>query len=165
MVYHFINKYRKGNKAFTLIEIITVVAIIGITSALFYVTFLLNWAGFYNQISRVNLWQDANDIIDDVSSCGKLARSAAVSSNHKVLTLNLPDGTSSVYSIISGSPYGWLQKAAGGTTKILSKNIGFTDSSFDATTYSFIINLALKDKVFNRNIDVKTSTEICLRNQ
>ncbi|OPX30935.1 MAG: hypothetical protein B1H08_00190 [Candidatus Omnitrophica bacterium 4484_171] len=165
MVYHFINKYRKGNKAFTLIEIITVVAIIGITSALFYVTFLLNWAGFYNQISRVNLWQDANDIIDDVSSCGKLARSAAVSSNHKVLTLNLPDGTSSVYSIISGSPYGWLQKAAGGTTKILSKNIGYTDSSFDATTYSFIINLALKDKVFNRNIDVKTSTEICFRNQ
>ena len=165
MAHHFINKYREGNRAFTLIEIITVVAIIGITSALFYVTFLLNWAGFYNQISRVNLWQDANDIIDDVSSYGKVARSAVVSSNHKVLTLNLPDGTSVVYSIVNGSPYGQLQRVKGGTTKIFSNNIVYTNSSFNATTYSFIINLALEDKVFNRNIDVKTSTEICFRNQ
>ena len=160
-------KGKVSRRSFTLIEMITVLAIIGISGALFYSVFFLNWSGLYNEISRVNLWQDANSIIDDLSLSGRLAKSAVVSSDKKTLTLKFPDSTQAVYSIINGSPYGSLQETKGSVTKTFSENIDYTNSSFDVTTslYSFIVNLDLKDRVFNRNIDVKTSVEICFRNQ
>lgn len=151
--------------SFTLVELVTVVAVIGIGSALFYLIFILNWSSFDNLIARVDLRQEANQIIEKISFEGRWAERKNIP-HDKTLVLFFPDGTSTTYTFTSE---GELQRLRGTTITILSRNVDFSNSSFEdevggVEVNSFIVNLVLEEDVFGRRIEVRSSTEIYLRN-
>lgn len=148
--------HRRG---FTLVEMVTAVAVVGIGIGIFYTVFLQNWWAFDDQFSRINLWQDANEIArlitDDVRASSRLA--VTTNEDVKTATLILPDGSSIVYSMNREEV---LQRTKGGTTSILSQNVDFQESSFIAAQNSLKLTLTLWDTVFGRRVEVSTSTQV-----
>lgn len=156
-----------SKKSFTLVEMLTVLAIIGIGIALFYSVFFLNWSAFDKEIARVDLWQEANEIIDRISLDIKSAEQVDFNDNRgspsffDSITLTFPDGNSSIYTITNA---GEFQLDTGGGAVGLSQNIDYNNSFFVDNPQSVKLNLALENDVLGRRVKVRTSTEACLRN-
>lgn len=149
-------------KTFTLIELMTVLVVIGIGMVMFYSTFFINWASFDNQIARTNLWQEINEIMNIISFDGKYAKAMDVSEDGSSVTFTFPDNSQAVYSI---TPQGTLEVTKAGITNVLSQNIYVANSSFAEDTNSLVVNLALQQKeVFGQIVAAKTSTKIYPRN-
>ncbi len=150
---------RRRTAGFTLVEMITVLAIFGIGSALFYATFMNNWRVLDDQLVRVNLWQDANSIVGSVSGNGRGTRTMSVfeDSVSKTVNLELYDSSSIVYTMTSN---GRLEMTKGGATVLLTDRVDFSHSSFESFQNSLKFTLTLQDESFGRIILVETSTQV-----
>ena len=146
-------------EGFTLVEMITVLAIFGIGSALFYTTFVNNWRILDDQLVRVNLWHDANSIVGSVSGNGRGARTISLFEDpvSKTATLELYDTSIVVYTMSSN---GRLVMTKGGATELLTDRVDFTLSSFESFQNSLKFILVLQDDSFGRKITATTSTQI-----
>ncbi len=149
-------------RGFTLVELVTVVAIIGISSAIFFSVFLLNWTALDGDIERTNLWQDANEIIDRISLDVRIATAIDVSADGKTLTLT-QGGGDVVYSFTSDGRCLYTSDA---TTEVLSEDVNYDGSLFEENEAhtSVTVTLDLQKDVLGRNVEVATSTEVYSRN-
>lgn len=147
-------------KSFTLVEMITVLAIIGVGSGLFYFVFFMNFASFDSQIASIDLWQNTNEITEKISLDVRFAEDINFIDNKNVI-LSFPSGEPVTYTI---TPEGNFQRIRGEIVSTLSQNIDFANSFFNETSQSLIVTLTLQDYVFGKKVEVKTATEVCLRN-
>ena len=146
-------------RGMTLVEIVTVIAVIGVGIGIFYTTFLQNWWAFDDQLTRINLWQDANEITRLFTDDARASRQLAVATTTDVstATLTLPDGSSVVYSMRAN---GIFEITRAGATAILSQNVDFNNSSFEQVGNSLRLVLTLNDDIlFGRRVAVTTSTQ------
>lgn len=151
-------------KSFTLTEIVTVLVVIGIGLSLFYSVFLLNWSSLDREVARINLWQDANKVIDRISFEGRVARNISFINSKSVTFSFLEVATAPVTYTIT--PGGEFQRSQGVATSTLSQNIDYANSLFEVTTGgSLEVTLTLQEDVFGKRIEVKTYTEILPRNR
>jgi len=147
---------------FTLVELIAVLAIIGTGASLFFSTFLLNWEYFEKEVVRVNLQQEATEILAKLCSEVRFAQSVDISADSKTLTISYPTGNSIVYTFTSS---GQLQRTEGTTTTIVCEDIDYNNSSFtQGDSNSLIINLKLIEDVFGESVNIVVSTQLFPRN-
>ena len=149
-------------KGFTLIEIVVVLAIIGIAIGLFYSIFYLNWSSFEKQLALVDLGQEADKIMEMISLDGRLVTNIQVSEGNKITTLTLMDLEGNIIDIITYTitEKGQIQR----NEEVLSENIEFDDSLFRRVGSSLVVELLLQDYVFGQDVQLPIETQIFPRN-
>ena len=138
-------------KGFTLAEILTVLAIIGVGIVLFYFVFFLNWMNLEKEFTRVELQQDFYDLIEKISFDVRPAKDVVINSSHDI-NIIYPQTPSVTYII---TPQGHLIRQDSSTTQTLYTNVDYNKSSFKRAPNStaLIVTLVLEDKVFGEEIE------------
>jgi prepilin-type N-terminal cleavage/methylation domain-containing protein len=147
-------------KGLTIMELLVVVAIVGIVSALFYSVFYLNWFSFDRCVTRINLCEEARIIADRVSFQVRSAKDINLV-NNKSVVLEFVDGSSTTYTITDS---GQFQVTDAGNSFVLSSKVDFQVSYFRLDFSALVFYLVLKDEVFGKPIEVKTVVEVMPRN-
>lgn len=149
---------------FTLVELITVLVIIGIGIGLFYAVLFVNWNAYETHLTLIDLQMDADTIIEMISFDGKYARQITVSGNWKSVTFQFPDPAAEpaiTYSFIMPNQ---LQKTVSSNTAVISSYVVFADSSFRPLGNLLEVNLVLADAVFGKKVRLRDTTQIFPRN-
>lgn len=149
-------------RSFTLVELITVLVIVGIGTGLFYSVLFVNWSSYEKQLSLIDLQMEADLIMEMISTDVKAAQLFTVSGDNKSVVLFFPAGGSTVtYSLMNN---GRMQKTSLGNTNILSENIDYINSSFNRAGDALEVNLTFNERIFGRRVELGTSTQIVPRN-
>ncbi len=159
-----------NRKAFTLVELITVVVIIGIGIGFFYATFLNNWRALEDQDAQRNLWQDMNLISETITADARRANAVLVAANGLSAQFIFPasSGLVNVTYSINGLN---LLKIQGASNVILSRNVELDppapapDSLFVGTSNALRLDLTLSDSqnIFGPAVRVTSSIFISPR--
>ena len=155
---------RENQSGFTLIEMMTVLAMIAVGMAVFYSVFILNWQAFDHHITRSNLWQEMDFIVDNLTLKGRLSRQINVSANSSAQTVTFMDAAGLPMAVYSMQNTGQFSISKGGNVETVSQHLDFTNSSFAGRGRGLVITLALQDDVMGQAINIATSTEVYPRN-
>lgn len=150
-------------RGFTIVEIITVLAIIGIGMGLFYSVFFVNWSSFEKQLTLIDLQMEADNIIEMLSFDAKFARQFTVT-NGKQIDFSFCDPTNNTPLTYALTTPGEIQKTQGSTTQVISEYIDYNNSSFTRTGDYLQVDLRLRDDVLGREVELDISTQISPRN-
>lgn len=160
-------KSLKNRRGFSLVEIITVLVILGVSISIFYAVFITNWLAFQDRIIRADLWMDADAIIDAISEDIRSAESFDVSPDNnggQVLTITDLNGVPTLYAMRASGIFEYQRPPALGFSE-LSRHLRMPDSFMQISNDVLQVNLVLGDNLFFRDIRIETSTEIYSRNQ
>jgi hypothetical protein len=129
---------------------------------MFYSTFLLNWRAFEDQLVRIDMLQDANAIMEQVSVSGRGSYSVqvAASGNDRTARFELVNGGHGGIRLYRITSDGTLQVEENGVTTALAHNVDFSKSAFTITQGALAFTLALEDVVFGQTVTVTSSTEV-----
>ena len=151
--------------AFTLVETLTAMAILGVAILFFQIVLRTTWFAYQDRILRANLWQEANEIAEKVTDDGRLARQVDIAASNGAQSATFIDKDDNVFATYTMTTGGELQVArAGGNPDVLTTHLDNMQSFFQKDGKSLILNLALQDKNFSRNVLVKTSLDVFPRN-
>ena len=156
---------RKKEKGFTLIEMLTTTAVVGVVIGIFYGVFILNWEAFENYVARADLGQEMDSIVDQVASDGRFARQSnlTTSPSTKQVTFIHPDD-GSVIAIYTMKDTGEFIVNRGRNNVVISTRLDFTNSNFSEGGKHVVLKLVLTDSIFGRLINLSSETEIYSRN-
>lgn len=155
----------RANKGFTLTEIVVVVLIFGIGVGLFNTIFINNWSAYEDRIARANLWNQANQFLEELSLEARNSKTievTATASNKSIILTNA--GDDSVVTTFTLTDTGTLSRLKNETTKVFSTQAVFSKSAFTKGTKNLNVDLQLSDTVLGRIIHINASTEVLLRN-
>ena len=62
-----IGKTLRSGDAFTLMELLVVIVLLGVISGVVHLVFVTNWISNQDHIARVDLWQEVNEIMENVT--------------------------------------------------------------------------------------------------
>lgn len=148
---------------FTLVEIIAVLAIIGIGIGLFYTVLYVNWTSFEQQLSLIDLQMEADMILERIVFDGKFANQFAVTSDQKSVTLSFLDGTNVIYTL---TPTGGITRfdSGSGSLFVIAQNIDFTPSSFQSQGNYLQTTLTFVADILGNRVELNVATQIMPRN-
>ena len=148
---------------FTLVEIIAVLAIIGIGISLFYTVLYVNWTSFEKQLSLIDLQMEADMILERIVFDGKVANQFAVTPDQKSVTLSFLDGTNTIYTL---TPAGGITQfdSVRGSVFTIAQNIDYNQSSFQSQGNYFNTTLVSVADVLGRRVELNVATQIMPRN-
>lgn len=166
----------RNNFAFSLTEMLTVVVMIAIMGGVIFTVFVTNWEALEDQISRTDMWHEANEIVETMTFDGRVAKLITVGNDaggNQVA--DIFDRNDTLIASYKMAPDGRFFIERNGTTKVLSNRIDFTNSRFikgavtiDGVSFdtgdSIWVQLTLTDALIRRNISINTTTEIFPRN-
>lgn len=159
-------------KFFSLVELIVVMVIISIASGLIYYIFFLNRKAYDTQIARIDLWQEAQSIVERISS--DVRRAYKIEGDTKSITLTFPGGGSKVYTFTSA---GECKMTQGDNTIVLSHDIDYNNSCFHSSSSddcsqdetisgNFLkLRLTLQKDIGGGRVKIETFTRIFCRNR
>ena len=147
-----------------MIEVLFVLAILGIFLGMFYTTWIMNWSSFEEHTLRSDLWQDANKILETMSLDGRAAAQIDVQDLNKTAVFR--DTTGAIFMTYRITNNGEMQRQQNGAAVVekLSAFVNFNNSLFEKKGKALQTKLVLSDSVFGRPVDVLASTEIYPRN-
>ena len=157
----------------TLVELLTVVVILGITIGVFHLVFVTNWQSFQERTSQADLWQEANNIIETMSreirSAKQLQFSDDDDTNSHSVTLFDLNGQTLTFVMRPGSngkTGEFVMVKQGKNPQVLSNNLDLAGCDFSQNSGSkrLSVTLTLQEPVFWRMVRVNTSSEVVLRN-
>ncbi len=154
-------------EAFTLVELLTVIVILGVMIVTFHLVFVTNWVTSLDRVTRATLWQESNAAMESLTRDGRQSRQMDVAEDADAGTKTavILDAQSQLVATYVMDNQGKLQRSdVAGNLSILSDHVDFANSKFEKMGRTLRVNLALKDDVFSRVIHVSTSTEIFPRN-
>lgn len=158
-------KILKSNGGFTLIETVTVLAIMAVLSAVFYLVFMTNAVAFDDRLARANMWQQANEIMETLTADGRLSQDITVVVNGDgSQSAQLVDGLSQPLATYTITVDGRLTQLKNGVTKVLSDKINVAQSNFVEQGEGLRFQLAMQEPLFRRVANIQTSTEVYPRN-
>ncbi len=156
-----------SRKGFTLIEMVTTLAIVGIASALFYMIWVTNVSTMENHISRADLWNDANAIVERLSVDVREASQITLNGQGTpTQTATLRDAQGNLLATYRMSNAGVfeVQPAGAGNFTILTGFVDYANSSFALIGKGLALNLTLFDRPLHHLVSINASTEIYPRN-
>jgi prepilin-type N-terminal cleavage/methylation domain-containing protein len=153
------------NKGMSLIEIVTVVAILGICIGFFYVVFFLNWQAFDSSIARADFGQELNQMVDGITQDGRQAVQINVVATSTAKTATFLDTTGAVSAVYTINSAGEFIVNHGAGDEIITKNIDFNNSNFSNGGSSNYIeaNLTLTDNILGLPLTERSSVEVYTR--
>ena len=155
---------RGVKRGFSLIELITVLAIIGIGIGIFYNTLFVNWTSFEKQVGLIDLQMEADKITELIFNDGKNAQEIQVAAGGKQVTLCYSDPcTTSIQYRLTGVG---IERSldSGATFAEISRYANSTDSNFRPLNSCLEVDLLLRDTVFGDRIELRVSTQVFPRN-
>lgn len=150
--------------AFTLTEILMALAVIVILGGAIFNSTMTHWHSMSNGLTRSELWQEANEIIEYLTISGRSAKIFSVTTNddEKKVSILGYDGSVVSYAL---TPNGEISKTeVTGDPVILSTHIDFEKSTFTKQGNSLLCDLVFVDYGFIKPVDVEVSTTIFGRN-
>ena len=150
-------------RSFSLVELIVVVAIVGIGIGLFYSVLVVNWVSLEKQVSLVDLQMEADKISEAISADGRLARLITITGAGKNVLFSLPAdlGPTVTYSIAAN---GEISKDSGSGSYVISRYLDYNSCSFAREGNALLANLSLVDDVFGQRLRLAVSIRIFPRN-
>ncbi len=155
----------RANKAFTLTEVVVAILIFGIGIGLFHSVFVNNWSAYEDRIRRANLWSEANQCFEQLSIDTRNARliNIAITATTKTLSLTSAVAPSLVTTYLITNT-GNLNRIHNSEVQVFSTHAVFANSNFTQNGQNLIVDLELQDSIFTRDIHIRASTEVLLRN-
>ena len=132
---------------FTLVEMLSVIAITMIMGSLFYTTFIMNWQGLDDGLNQTELWTEADMIADDMTYYGRAGKQFDVSSDSKSVTIIYPDLAQNIsYTITSTPTGGQLARVTASGETVLSYYVSYPNTSFTLDSLNtLVVNLQLQN--------------------
>jgi len=154
-----------GQRGMTLVEMLVVLVISAVGIVLFYTVFITNWQAYQTHLTRSNLWEEADTIMEMVSTSVRDMRQIDVESGDEQQTATLTDPDGNIFASFLMTRAGEFQiVSAGNNTSTLTKNLDYPRSSFVKQGKALLVNLALTDQVFRQQVKIQTAAEIFPRN-
>ncbi len=140
----------RKKKGFSLIEMVTVLAIITVSMGIFYRVFFLNWEAFDTFIARADLSQELDEMIDKITYDGRFSKQITLTSTPTVKQAAFFDPDGNLIGTYSIKNTGEFVINRGTDDYTASTKIDFTNSHFDKRGKSVLVTLALTDRIFTR---------------
>jgi prepilin-type N-terminal cleavage/methylation domain-containing protein len=157
-------------RGFTLLEILAALVITTVSIAFFYTVLTTNWQSYNDYISRSDLREECDIILEMISLSGRETRRIEVARNIDQQSASMFDfDNKPLMTFVMSSDGVFKMVRPGGAESILSRQMDYARSSFQKTGESqdgdsLIVNLALQEKGLFRNVTIEGSTEIFPRN-
>lgn len=155
-----------NNKGISLIELITVLAILGVCLGLFYFGFILNMQAFDQNIAQADLKQDLSSIIEKVENDGRFAKQIDVvrDGNHRQATFI--DSTGGIIGVYLMRDTGvFVIQRPERADSIETFKLDFARSDFNPLGNNGIkMNLTLTDNLLIHQVSIGSVTEVYPRN-
>jgi len=116
------DKYFVQKKAFTLADLI-----LGIGTAMFYSVLSMNWMASEQHITRSDMWQELNRVVETANADGRRSNLITVSNPLSVIFSDNNGTVIATYTITAG---GLIQRDTGTGPVTLSEKADQTNSSF-----------------------------------
>lgn len=167
------NRRLHNKKGISLVEIVTVIAILGVSIGLFYTVFVINWKAFEQFIAQANLSQDMNAIVEKISADGRFAKDIQYLDNGtiKQVTFTYPDTTPpTTYRVTSSGSFVVFKN---GKTTILSNLVDFSKTAFARRDSNgniignnrfMSMDITMTDNVLGLVLTLRSITDIYTRN-
>lgn len=156
---------RPGQTAFTLVEVVTSLAVATVTLGFLYVLFMTNWTAFGGGITRSDLWEEADQIVEFIGFSGRGTRQIDVTEGEGQRTAALVGRGGETLAVLGMNTTGeFFVLGPNGGRSVLSRSLDFTRSAFVKNGKALVVTIALEDQVLARPVRVQTSTEIYPRN-
>ena len=158
-----------NKKAFSLMEALVVLVVIGVVFGGLFRFFISNWFAYEDKITRADLWHEANEIVETMTHDGRMAKTIEATEDATIKSVEMRDVTDNIIAVYSITQDGTMQmdrEGDGDTIKVLSRNLDFDESEFvqDGISQALTVTLHLRTELFLRNVLIDTSTEIFPRN-
>jgi len=147
----------QSKRSFTLVELVTVLAIIGVSMGLFYSVFFLNWVSFIKETVLNDLVLEMDRVLETLSLDVKMAERLEVLDNNNFI-LTLPNNHQIEYRLL---PEGIIQRNGQNLVEFLNPEHSF----FQVMGRSLVVELLFEDDVLGQRIQLPARTQIFLRNQ
>ena len=154
-------------RAFSLVELLTVIVIVGVMIVTFDLVFVTNWTASLDRISRATLWQESSAVMESLTRDGRQSRQMDISEDSSMGTKTavILDTLGQPIATYVINDKGKLQRSDQlGNISVLTEHLDFANSRFEKIGRTLRITLALRDQVFSQLVRVDTSTEIYPRN-
>jgi len=155
-----------NKKGFTLVETITVLAIVGIFIAFFYTLYFLNWQACDQFIAYADFGQDMDQIIDQIGQDGRNATTIKITINspttQQVECLDTNGNPISTYTMTNTGVFTITN--AQNNQNIITQKLDFANSAFVMDGNAIQVKLRLADQIFGHTVFLNSETEIYPRN-
>ncbi len=151
-----------GNKrGISLVEILTVLAIVGIGSGLFYSVFYVNWIAFEKELALADLQLEADEIMEAVAIDVRYSVDFIVAEGGKEVAIQLPQDVIVTYTVTEA---GEVSRTKDETTKIFSPRADYDASIFTDIGNYLAFDLTLFDTIAGHRLALSVSTQAYPRN-
>jgi len=149
-------------KGFTLFEVMVVLAVMAISMALFYSTLMINWTGFEKTLSHMELQLDADTVSEMMSFDSRYAKSFAVGTTQKAITLVFPDNSTVIYRLLSS---GVIERQRDYSVTSVSTYLKYADSFIRAEGNTINYSFVFHDFIFGQEVQLLSETKVNPRNR
>lgn len=147
----------------TLVELMTVMAILAVSVGMFYTVWFSNWRTFDHHTAVADLWSDANEIAEQMSMDGRAASQITVAVGQKSVDfVNALGNTYATYQITAAGDF-TITRGAAVTT--VTDRIDFANSNFIQQGSALQTDLILVDEeVLGDDVSINAQMEVFPRN-
>jgi hypothetical protein len=147
-------------------EILVGLVILGAAAVFIHTFFVTNWTFYEERVTRSNLWQDSNQIIEQMTVDGHEAKRIDVINDPTAKTAVFVDRQDQVIATYVMTDSGQLQMSRQDAAlfSTLTRFLDFNQSEFVRDGRALQVQLALKDRVFLRGVSIQTNVDIYPRN-
>ena len=156
---------QRVRRAFSLVEMIVVLLIMGIGMAMFFSTLHINWVAYDSELIRLDLQQQADQISSLLAADVRGGEANFTVPNSQQVNISYPSDLILDPVSYSISANGELTRTEGSTSTTLSNNVDTVNSSFSIDSINCLVidmrlaqnslgqevNLSVSDKFFPRN--------------
>ena len=158
------NSRGSGRGGFTLTEIMAALLITGVGVGLFGTVFVNNWSAYEERIRRANMWSEATQLFESMSTVGRNSRVINVTRTPAVVSATFMNADPTIITTFTIAADGTVSRVLGADIKIFSTRAVLADSDFTKNGKDLIVDLVLRDTIFVRNINITAATEVSPRN-
>ncbi|MCK5215515.1 MAG: type II secretion system protein [Candidatus Omnitrophica bacterium] len=155
---------RKSNSGLTFVEILVVLVVFGIAIALFQTVFATNMSAFDEHIIRANLWQEANELFERLTTDARLASDIIMPDPNGSSTAQLLDPEGNLIGNYSIMNDGRVLFDTGSNTVTMCENVDADKSVFKRNGRALVVDLVLTQGSLSRPVTISVTTEIFPRN-
>ncbi len=165
----FLNRWETGSsrkkceRGVTLVELMTVMVILGVSIGMFYSVWMSNWRTFDHHNAIADLWHDANQISQQMSMDGRVAGKITVALDQK--SVDFENALGAIYVNYQMTSTGDFIITRGAAATTITDRIDYANSRFIQQGSSLQAELRLVDEqVIGGEVVIEPRMEVFPRN-